>query len=191
MAGNEDPGWDVGLGVLWVLVPHIGLDRQRRSAASGRQSVLAMLRQVYLGYCLIVLLLSALVVWLATGLAPQTRPTFAIGLVMLAAATLPLALVLEQRLDCSAEVTLTKSYRTRFFRHMAFGTSAVVAGLIAVVQASEPLAFPPCLLFTVILYWRAIPTAGHIARDSDELAARGCTCSLLHALVQRPTTVNP
>ncbi len=89
---------------------------------------------------------------------------------------------LERPLDCADEIALVRSYSTRFFVRIGGGEVAALAGFVAAMALKSPVVYLAGLAVTFVAWWRAAPTARHLAGDQESLNREGCGRSLLAAL---------
>lgn len=112
----------------------------------------------------------AVVVVLAIGLLSLAGPRF-----------LPL------RLDCSDELALSRSWRSRFMGRLAVAEVPALAGFIAFTMTGAPWLYALGLVFTALGFATAGPMHANLVRDQERLAIEGCAIALVPAL-RHPVT---
>jgi uncharacterized membrane protein len=186
---DDDPGWVFSWRIfLWLLIPQIGLRRQVKRAEQGEVDGLLMLRQVFMSFCFSIIAIGAVLAVLYQGSKrpadPSTVP--AAGLLVVGAAGLVFGRRVERPLICEDDQKLAGSYRTRFFLRMAFAQSAAMLGFVGFFLADAWWTYPIGVAIASLGFYRAAPTATHLAADQDQLRTQGCGRSLIRALRQPP-----
>jgi hypothetical protein len=173
----EDPGWP------WfstTLLP--GMTRRyivMHSADDQRR----VLRSVTVGFVEMLVAISALGVWLGLGAARGASPVLltVCGVAMLAP-------VLGRRaarpLDCTTDVALVESYRTRFFLRAAFANVPGLAGFVVIASGGPAWLFGVGVVVALVAFAVDAPTRAHLAAEDAALRADGCDRSLVAALAQ-------
>ena len=180
---SEDPGWPIFGRMLLGVVPGFASVQTRRLA--GRDGLLA-LRQVFLSFCVSVVLVGVVVGLVSLEGGPESpNAAVAIGGFVVAVLAFAAQWVFDEKLDGTSDEQLAASYRRRFFRRIAFSEAPALIGFVyAFIYAGW--AYAVGLAFTTVGFVRAAPTARHLEADQDDLATQGCQRSLVRAL--RATT---
>lgn len=182
---SADPGWRPAFRGSWRFFLPWLLPLTARKAGN---DPLVMLRSLFLSFSATLVLIGVVVVVLDNG-APEDAggmPT-AVGAAMVClvgvAGWLGVRLV-ERPLDCSGDVALHRSYRTRFFFRLALAESAALTGFVAFFVTGDLAMYPLGLAFTAVGFVGLAPTAGNLGRDQQDLTTAGCARSLIAALRQ-------
>ena len=185
--GAEDPGWGDAWPALWVLIPYVGLERMRRRNAAGEVTTLRTIRQVFIGFVMMVALGGPILLWVT--LTSRNTPSMRAveGLILLAAVIAVAGRLLEPELSCASEATLAASYSTRFFLRMAFANAPVLLMFVIGTVSGATVTFAFAALFAIVGYAHAIPSAGRLTREDAALSERGCRWSLVRSLQMRPS----
>jgi nitrate reductase NapE component len=85
-------------------------------------------------------------------------------------------------LDCSSDVALAESYRTRFFLRAAFANVPALAGFLVGSAGGPVWLFGLGVAIALAALFVDAPTRSHLAREDAALRARGCGRSLVAAL---------
>ena len=191
---NADPGWRPALrGAVWFFLPGAAI-RQRRRVEGGRIEPLMGLRSVFVtfGVALALIGLVVLILWSTSSLGTDgsSTTTVAVAVGAFGLATLAAGRLVERRLDCSDDRSLTSSYTTRFFLRLAFGESPALAGFVGFILCGNPLVYFLGVAFAAGGFWRAAPTARNLAEDQDRLRDSGCGRSLMVALRTAPPSTD-
>ncbi len=164
---RSDPGW-------------------RPGPRDGRPDGLIALRMVFL-----VVASGLLVVGVVVGIlaadpdrADGAVPSGAAAVAVVAVGLLSLLFVrfVPIRLDCSDELALARSWRTRFFGRVAAAELAALAGFVAYLLAGTPALYPLGLVFSALGLAYAGPFRATLVRDQEQLALEGCPVALVPAL---------
>lgn len=91
-------------------------------------------------------------------------------------------------LDCSDELALARSWRTRFFARMAAAELSALVGFAAVLMTAAPALYALGLAFTAVGFALAGPTRANIIRDQETLAREACAIALKPALRHHVTS---
>jgi hypothetical protein len=166
---RSDPGW-------------------RPSVHGGRPDGLIGLRLVFIQMVAALAVVGAIVVILSGDIDGSVSGWVA-GAVVVAVGIVGLLFVrfAPVRLDCSDELALARSYRSRFFARMAASELPALAGFIGFVVTGRPALYPIGLVFTAIGLAAAGPMHANLVRDQERLAIDGCPVSLVPAL-RHPVT---
>lgn len=181
---HDDPGWRAaGLDPVSLLLPHL----MARRAVSRGGSPLLLLRRLLLTFAVSVVAVGAVAVLLTTtgGITSEAAvidaPVAAAVVALLGVASLAAQRLVNPPLECER---LAKTYRTRFFLHVAFANVPMLLGFTAVVVTGHLWVILPGALLTAVGLWRAAPTRAHLAADQDALIGTGCGRSLLQELLE-------
>jgi hypothetical protein len=178
---DDDPGWQFRWGSLLALVvPAMGI---RRAMRSDRTDALGALRSLFITYCATIVMIGVVVVVLGDLTDDHERPGISIPIVVVAGVLLLLAQrVLPSKLDCTSDVTLVGTYRTRFFLRVALSESAALVAFAVEISLGPWWVYFVGLAFTMAGLAMMAPTRAHLARDQDSLSLGGCQRSLVAAL---------
>lgn len=170
-----DPGWP-----WWSVTMLPGMTRRYivMHAADDQRRVL---RAVTVGFVEMIVAIGAVGVWLFAGGAESRSPllTAICAVTMLA----PLAGRLSARaLDCSSDLALVDSYRTRFFLRAVFANVPVLAGFVAASAGGPVWLLGVGVMISLAALALDAPTRGHLAREDTALRETGCGRSLVVAL---------
>ena len=164
---NADPGW-------------------RPGPRGGRPDGLVALRMVFLAVCGGLLVVGVVVGILATDAdrADGSLSTAAGVAGVVAAGVLSLLFVrfVPVRLDCSDELALARSWRTRFFGRVAGAEAAALVAFVVYLLTGTPALYPLGLVFSALGLAYGGPFRATLVRDQEELALRGCPIALVPAL---------
>lgn len=164
---GDDPGW-------------------RPGNRDGRPDGLVGLRFVFLAIVWSLVLIGIVVAFLASGFDrtdDTPSPWLAAGVVAAVGVIGLLVLRLAPlRLDCSDELALAASWRTRFFARTAASEVSSLAGFVGVLFTGAPALYALGLGFTVLGLAVSGPTRANLVRDQEQLALDGCAIALVPAL---------
>lgn len=181
---HDDPGWSLSWrSFLWLLVPGVGI--KRASASPGAQADgLALLRQVFLSFCVAIVLFGVVLAFIHSDSEPLSDPSTegAAGLLAMAAVGMLIEPRLEKPLNCDDDPSLAASYRTRFFLRIAFSEAAALFGFVGFFLTYAWWPYPVGAAMTAIGFIRAAPSRRNLTRDQDDLIQRQCGRSLVGAL---------
>lgn len=164
---RDDPGW-------------------RPEGGDERPDGLVALRMVFLAVCAGLLVVGVVVGILARD-ADRADGSVAWGvgaLVVVAVGLLSLLVVrfVPLPLDCSDELALARSWRTRFFGRTAGAEIAALAGFVAYLVTGTPALYPLGLVFSALGLAYSGPFRATLVRDQEKLAIEGCPIALVPAL---------
>jgi hypothetical protein len=91
------------------------------------------------------------------------------------------------RLDCSDELALSRSWRSRFLARMAVSEVPALAGFVAFTLTGAPWLYALGLVFTALGFAASGPMHANLVRDQEQLAIDGCAVALVPAL-RHPVT---
>jgi hypothetical protein len=176
----DDPGWGPA---LTAFIPMIGVaiaSNRRRQHPNG----LILVRQLFLSFVWSVVLFGFVLTLLQLSPDDASMPsgTAMVGVGVLALVVLVLRRLAMRPLDGSSEAQLAQTWRTRFFLLIGLGELPALAGFIAAFQAGSVAPYFLGAAATGVLWVRAAPTAGHIARDQEALRDQSSPLSLLAVL---------
>jgi hypothetical protein len=180
VAMNQDPGWDLSpRSLLGTLTPFRSM---RRNAAAG-ETELGLLRNVFVSFCVAIVLISVVVIILGD-LVEEDEP---VGLSVVIVAGVGLASLIagrrfRQRLDCSADAALVTSYRTRFFLRLAISEVVALVAFVVAISLGPWWVYFIGVPFTIVGFARLAPTQRNLEGDQNDLRANGCHRSLIQAL---------
>jgi hypothetical protein len=187
---DKDPGWrGVSNAVLWVLSPKV-----RARLVERPTDGLVMLRQIFVGSCLALVVIGAIVPLIVGGVDTAERDRSRLPIFIIVFAVGNGALIFSniftrsRRLDCSSDAALAASYRSRFFTRMAFAETPALCGFVSSFVVGEFWPYFLGVVFTIIGFARVAPTVAVLHRDEQELLADGCERSLVRALRQGAPT---
>ncbi len=164
---RDDPGWSP-------------------SGRADRPDGLVGLRMMFLAHSAGLLVVGVIVGLLADGVADRDHALS--GLVAAAivavvgAVGLLLVRVVSPGLDCSDELALARSWRSRFFARLTMSTLPALAGFVAFQLSGVPALYPLGLAFTAVGLAVSGPLHATLVRDQERLALDGCAISLVPAL---------
>ncbi len=164
---RSDPGW-------------------RPGPREGRPDGLIALRMVFLAVCA-GLLVVGLVVGILAADADRADGSVSTGLaalVVVAVGALSLLFVrfVPVALDCSDELALARSWRTRFFGRVVGAEAAALGGFVAYLLTGTPALYPLGLVWSALGLAYGGPFRATLIRDQQELAVEGCPFALVPAL---------
>lgn len=177
---NQDPGWDLSpRSLLGSLTPF----RAMRSRHAAGDTVLAVLRNLFVSFCVAIVLISVTVIILGD-LVEEDEP---VGLSVVIVAGVGLASLIAGRsfrrhLDGSADAALVTSYRNRFFLRLAVSEAAALAAFVVAISLGPWWVYFIGVLFTIVGFAHLAPTQRNLERDQNDLRAKGCHRSLMQAL---------
>ena len=177
----EDPGWRRALAA--AVIPSFVL-RRRRDSADG----LTLVRTMFVTFCNAIILISVVVVILdGTGdeLGRMAALPVLIG-VALVGLLGQLAFSLVRRpLDCTDSASLARSYLSRrVFAGLALSEPAAIVGFLGFMLTTEAWIYPVGAALTAVGFARTAPTRAQLRAEQAQLAAAGCSQSLVAALMQ-------
>jgi hypothetical protein len=182
---DDDPGWSFSWrSLLWLLVPAIGIKRASADP-SGRADGLALLRQVFLSFCVAIVLLGVVQAFLYSGAEPVSDPSPEVAAGLLAVAAVGMMVIqprLEKPLPCDDDATLAAGYRARLFLRIAFSEAAALSGFVGFFLTYAWWPYPVGAAMAAVGFIRAAPSRRNLTRDQDELMYRQCGRSLVGAL---------
>lgn len=185
MLNDDDPGWPIGKELLFALIPGGGFFARRRAAKI--PNGLIALRQVFMSFCIALVLFGVVLVFLWPSQSKEApSPGLALGLIAVGLLSGVAGRVAETRLDCADDLQLAVSYRTRFFLRIAFSESAALFGFVGFFIASVWWVYPFGAAIAFVRFARAAPTRSNLRRDQERLNDRGCFRSLVTALAAPP-----
>ncbi len=88
----------------------------------------------------------------------------------------------EKPLDCTSDLTLVASYRSRYFARVAVTESSALIAFVGALTTREWWIYPLGLLVSLLGFARFAPTSRHLAHDQTFLSDHGCRRLLLKAL---------
>jgi hypothetical protein len=146
-----------------------------------------MLRQVFVTFCLALVMFGVVLVFLWPSQSQQPdAPGFAGFLLALGVVAGIVGRLVEKPLVCTNDASLAGSYRTRFFLRIAFAESAALFGFVGFFTASVWWVYPAGAAIAFAGFARAAPTRAALQRDQDRLNERACFRSLVTALAGGP-----
>jgi hypothetical protein len=164
---GDDPGW-------------------RPGHRDGRQDGLVAMRMVFLAICSGLLLVGVAVGVLAAdadradgSVSPWIA---AAGVTVVGVVGLLFVRFVPLRLDCSDELVLAGSWRSRFLGRVAAAEMAALAGFVAYVVTGTPALYPLGLVFSALGLAYAGPFRATLVRDQEQLALEECAIALVPAL---------
>lgn len=164
---GDDPGW-------------------RPGSRNGRPDGLVALRFVFLAVCWGLVMIGVVVTLLVSSSDPASEGVSAWTMASIVVAVGVVGLVVVRftpvRLDCSDELALARSWRSRFFARTAASEASALVGFLGVVLTGEPVLYGLGLLFTMAGLAVSAPVRANLIRDQEALALQGCAVSLVPAL---------
>jgi hypothetical protein len=186
---DDDPGWPMGLGMLWILVPNYGVKRVGRG-----QPAITALRLAWTGFALSLLGFGIVMAFLFAGAHHQRSQDPWLYLVLMAAAVLVRWMVeprMERPLDGSSESALVGTYSTRFFLRVAFSEIPALLGFVAAFATGELWVYGLGVLLAAPGLLQAAPTRANLRRDQNRLSEAGVRLSLIRVLATAPRPPAP
>lgn len=171
----DDPGWP------WYSTTVLPGMTRRYLVMHSADDQRRVLRTITVGFVEMIVGLAILGIWMSTGGAHDASPVLigASGVAMVA----PLfARRLGRGLDCSSNVALAESYRTRFFLRAAFANVPALAAFVVIATGGPAWLFGVGLTISIATVFFDAPTRARLAREDAALAAGGCGRSLVAAL---------
>lgn len=146
---------------------------------------LSALRLVFAAVVIGVLILAA--VALVLDRSGDREPSGGSGTVLLVAAVGAMALgvgevVGRRRLDCGSDAALANSYTARSFLRMAVAESPALVGFAGALVWARLDVFLAGAAFALVALFRAAPTVGRVASETERLRSEGCGRDLRGAL---------
>lgn len=180
MTPAEDPGWASAIVVLVMLIPGARLLFMRRLRSG---DPLVLLRSVFLSFS-IALVLFGVVLAVVGGLPNgPVVPWVPILIVLSAASTVGVDLVMRKPLACASAGALAASYRTRFFLTIALTEFVALFAFVFTFIGGPAWIYDVGGAFAQVRFWTIVaPTRSALMRDQDTLNAQGCGLSLIAAL---------
>ena len=178
---GEDPGWFSAKGLLWLLIPGLGIQRAQRDATDA----LGVLRVVFTSFSMALLFIGVVVAFLASGSSSEgtmSAGVVAAGVAGYGAISLFVPRLVEPPLDCSGPPALLASYRTRFFLRIAIAEAAALLGFVGFFLTGEWWLYPLGAFFSFVGFARLAPTRSNLDREQEVLNASGCGQSLMSVL---------
>lgn len=171
-------------------MPGVGIKRASADP-SGLADGLALLRQVFLTFCVALVLFGVVLAFIYSDSEPLSDPSTegAAALLALAAVGMLIEPRLEKPLQCDDDSALVASYRARFFLRIAFSEAAALWGFVGFFLTYAWWPYPMGAAMTAIGFLRAAPSRRNLARDQDELMQRQCGRSLVGALRLTPPAI--
>ncbi len=185
---DDDPGWPLSWkSLLWLLVPRLGL-RRASQGADGQTDGLVVLRQVFLSFCVAIVMFGVVLAFLHAGAEPVPDPSTGVAVILLVVGALGILVepLVEKPLRCDSDQQLAASYRARFFLRIAFSEAAALFGFVGFFLTYEWWPYPIGAALAVIGFARAAPSRRNLARDEEELIHHQCGRSLVAALRSAP-----
>jgi hypothetical protein len=178
----RDPGWRSSLpaAVLLAVLPW-WIQRQKGDGLVALRSVFVAFVTTLVGIGVVLMVVAP------PGAAPEPVALVAIvvlGLGVHAAA--PPVVDLRRELDCSSDLSLASSYRSRFFLGLAFSEVVALVGFVVTFLGAGWVSYWVGFVFAVIGFARVAPTTAHIDADQRRLTKSGCERSLFVALRRTP-----
>lgn len=91
-------------------------------------------------------------------------------------------LVGRRPLDCSSDAALVNSYNLRFFLRIAVAEVPALVGFLGYVLSGGVELFLAGAAFSLVALYRAAPTVGRVAAETERLRTGGCGRNLVLAL---------
>jgi hypothetical protein len=178
---DDDPGWQFTWASLLALVaPGVGI---RRAMRADRTDALGAMRSLFLTFCAGIVLIGVVVVILGDLTDGHERPGVSIPIVVVVGVLLLVAQrLLPTKLDCTSDLTLVGTYRTRFFLRIALSESAALVAFALDIALGPWWVYFVGLAFALAGFAMMAPTRAHLASDQDSLSLGGCQRSLVAAL---------
>jgi hypothetical protein len=186
----DDPGWRPVLSGAWMLfLPGVGRRVYRRRTGAQGTNGLTVLRALFLSFCFALVMVGVVVAVLTNTTPPVNRHRLnalpvAIGIVVVGGLCEVGRRLIERPLDCSDDLPLAGTYRTRFFLRIAFSEVPALVGFTGFILTARWWTYPLGLAFTAVGFARLAPTKPHLAQDQAVLDAAGCRRSLSAALAK-------
>lgn len=168
---RDDPGW-------------------RPGRSGGRPDGLIALRLLFVQVVVALLIVGVIVGILASDperFGDGSRALAVVVVAVLGLLSLAGRRALPLRLDCSDELALSRSWRSRFMARLALAEVPALAGFIAFTLTGAPWLYALGLAFTALGLASAGPMHANLVRDQEQLALDGCAISLVPAL-RHPVT---
>jgi hypothetical protein len=173
---ETDPGWPWRQ-LLLAMVP-FPIAAKRQAAAGDFLVVMRLLFFSFAGAVVSIGVVSVFLTGTAEGdVGITSAVVVGVGLVALA-----IGVAVDRPLDCSSEVSLLVSYRSRLFVRIAFGEVGALVGFVGVVFTGELVVYVAGAAVTALGFTRAAPSARNLARDQEQLSLAGCPYSLTASL---------
>jgi hypothetical protein len=179
---SQDPGWNLGWRSLILFVPGVLQYRVRHAAADG----LVLLRDVFVSFVGAIVLFGLILTLVVGGRQYGSPRPWAVAIVVIAVACAVVSKVVARPLDCSSDLKLAGSYRTRFYTRVAFAEiPAMFAFAFAFTNGPAWLYYLGAVI-TLVHMAIVAPSPAAIRRDQEALDAQGCERSLVAALRPLP-----
>jgi F0F1-type ATP synthase membrane subunit c/vacuolar-type H+-ATPase subunit K len=174
---DEDPGWQLDWRVLIAVLPGGQQLLVRRSSGDN----LALLRNLFVSFVSSIVLFGVVIAFIPISqhgpAGPWVGATLAVAVISLIGTR-----TANRPLDCSSNRSIAAGYRTQFFLRVAFAESiALFAFCFTFTNGPKWLYYFGGAL-TLFRMASFAPTPGALTRMQDDLAARGCSRSLVAAL---------
>jgi len=182
---DEDPGWPPVKSLAWLLVPKIGVERVTQK---GRGGALLQIRLTFISFVSAVCLFQVVLAFLLSESQQPVGGPIWLFVVLIVIGGLSAVLLprFEKPLDCTSDLTLVASYRTRYFTRVAATESSALVAFVGAITTREWWIYPLGLLVSLRGFARFAPTSRHLARDQAFLSDQGCRRLLVKALASPP-----
>ena len=179
---SHDPGWSLGWRLLILFVPGVLQYRVRHSAGDG----LVLLRDVFVSFVGSLVLFGVILTFVVGGREYGSPRPWVVAILVIGVICTIVPRVVERPLDCSSDLKLAGSYRTRFFTRMAFAEIPAMFAFVVAFTNGPAWIYYLGAVITLVRMAMAAPTPTAIRRDQDELDVQGCGRSLVAALRRLP-----
>jgi hypothetical protein len=109
-----------------------------------------------------------------------------VGIIVFGIFSVVVPRLVERPLDCSDDRVLAGTYRTRFFLRIAFAEAAALVGFVGFILSNNGWMYALGAGFAAVGYYRAVPSAAHLAEDQRVLSQAACVRSLVASLASLP-----
>jgi hypothetical protein len=179
---SQDPGWNLGWRSLILFVPGVLQYRVRHAAGDG----LVLLRDVFVSFVGSLVLFGVILTFVVAGRQRGSPWPWAVAILAIGVICAVVPNVVARPLDCSIDLKLAGSYRTRFYTRMAFAEIPAMFAFVFAFTNGPAWLYYFGAVITLVRMAMAAPTPTAIRRDQDELDAQGCERSLVAALRRLP-----
>jgi hypothetical protein len=179
---SQDPGWNLGWRSPILFVPGVLQYRVRHAAGDG----LVLLRDVFVSFVGSLVLFGVILTFVVAGRQYGSPWPWVVAILAIGVISSIVSNVVARPLDCSGDLKLAGSYRTRFYTRMAFAEIPAMFAFVFAFTNGPAWLYYLGAVITLVRMAMAAPTPTAIRRDQDALDARGCERSLVAALRRLP-----
>jgi len=181
---SQDPGWDLGRRSLILFVPGVLQYRVRHASADG----LVLLRDVFASFVGTIVLFGVILTFVVGGRKYGSPWSWAVAIVAIGVISTVVTNFVTRPLDCSSDLKLAGSYRTRFYTRVAFAEIPAMFAFVFAFTNGPAWLYYLGAVITLVRMAMVAPTPTAIRHDQAVLDAPGCQRSLVAALRRLPSS---